>query len=102
MEDSPTQAARLRHLLESNDCRTRVAANGKQALEALRERRPYAPAYLLKRIQHMLLDQALRKAEGSRFDVGIALSLNGQKHFINAERQQILDLLISTYEQAVR
>jgi signal transduction histidine kinase len=34
-------------------------------------------------------------------DIGIALYLAGRKHFINAERQQILDLLISTYEQAV-
>jgi len=29
------------------------------------------------------------------------LYLGGQKHFINSQRQQMLDLLISTYEQAV-
>jgi signal transduction histidine kinase len=64
-------------------------------------RNPYASDYLLKRIQHVLLNRELRKTEGGRFDLGIALYLNGQKHFINAERQQILDLLISSYEQAV-
>src|SRR3990172_13396472 len=28
--------------------------------------------------------------------------LGGERHFITADRQQILDLLISTYEEAVR
>jgi len=160
VEDSPTQAARLRHLMERHGYRTRVAVNGMKALEALRERKPalvlsdvvmpemdgytlcraiksdpnladtpvilvtslidpkdivsglecgadnfvrkpYADDYLLKRIEHVLLNKALRQAEGKRFDAGIMLYLGGQKHFINAERQQILDLLISTYEQAV-
>ncbi|HJV80007.1 hypothetical protein [Noviherbaspirillum sp.] len=30
------------------------------------------------------------------------ISLGGQTHFITAERQQIFDLLISTYEEAIR
>ena len=64
-------------------------------------RKPYADDYLLKRIQHVLLNQELRRAEAVRVDLGIVVYLGGQKHFINAERQQILDLLISTYEQAV-
>src|SRR6185369_6245989 len=64
-------------------------------------RKPYADDYLLKRIEHVLLNKALRQAEGKRFDTGIMVYIGGQKHFINAERQQILDLLISTYEQAV-
>src|SRR5450759_5529210 len=33
--------------------------------------------------------------------VGVQINRGGQKYFINSERQQILDLLISTYEQAV-
>src|SRR3990167_4269727 len=40
----------------------------------------------------------LRKNQKMR--MGIEISLGGQRHFITAERQQILDLLISTYEQA--
>jgi two-component system sensor histidine kinase/response regulator len=159
VEDSPTQAERLRRLLQSMRYGARVAANGRLALDAIRERKPhlvlsdivmpemdgyelcraikgdpglrdipvilvtsltdpkdiirgiecgadnfirkpYAEDYLLNRIGHMLVNQKLRK--DSNMEVGIALYLGDQKHFINAERQQILDLLISTYEQAVQ
>lgn len=62
-------------------------------------RKPYLDSYLLARIEHVLMNQELRKSKN--FEIGIAIYLGGQKHFINAERQQILDLLISTYEQAV-
>jgi hypothetical protein len=34
--------------------------------------------------------------------VGVQLHFGGQTHFITAEKQQILDLLISTYESAVQ
>lgn len=160
VEDSPTQAARLRRLMEVHGYRTRVAGNGRQALQALAElkpalvlsdvvmpemngyelcraiksepslrdtpvilitsltdpkdivsglecgadnfvRKPYADGYLLKRIEHVLINQKLRRADAQRMELGIMVYLGGHKHFINAERQQILDLLISTYEQAV-
>ena len=159
VEDSPTQAERLRRLIQSARYRARVAANGQLALDAIRERKPhlvlsdivmpemdgydlcraiktdpalrdipvilvtslmdpkdiirgiecgadnfirkpYAEDYLLNRIGHMLMNQKLRKNQN--MEIGIALYLGEQKHFINAERQQILDLLISTYEQAVQ
>jgi len=159
VEDSPTQAERLRRLIQSMRYGARVAANGKLALAEIRERKPhlvlsdivmpemngyelcraikadpamreipvilvtsltdpkdiirgiecgadnfirkpYAEDYLLNRIGQMLVNQKLRK--NSSMEVGIALYLGDQKHFINAERQQILDLLISTYEQAVQ
>jgi two-component system sensor histidine kinase/response regulator len=159
VEDSPTQAERLRRLIQSMRYKARVACNGRVALEAIRERKPhlvlsdivmpemdgymlcraiksdpelrdipvilvtslmdpkdiirgiecgsdnfirkpYAEDYLLNRIGHMLMNQKLRKDQN--VEVGIALYLGDQKHFINAERQQILDLLISTYEQAVQ
>lgn len=159
VEDSPTQAERLRRLIQSSGYHARVAANGKLALAAIRERKPhlvlsdivmpemngyelcraikadaqlrdipvilvtsltdpkdiirgiecgadnfirkpYAEDYLLNRIGQMLVNQKLRR--NSSMEVGIALYLGDQKHFINAERQQILDLLISTYEQAVQ
>jgi signal transduction histidine kinase len=159
VEDSPTQAERLRRLIQSMRYVARVAANGKYALAEIRERKPhlvlsdivmpemdgyelcraikadpklrdipvilvtsltdpkdiirgiecgadnfirkpYAEDYLLNRIGQMLVNQKLRKNQN--MEVGIALYLGDQKHFINAERQQILDLLISTYEQAVQ
>jgi two-component system sensor histidine kinase/response regulator len=158
VEDSPTQAERLRRLIQSKSYRVRVASNGRLALALLREhrphlvlsdiimpelngydlcraikadetlrdipvilvtalndakdiirgiecgadnfiRKPYSEEYLLSRISHMLVNKKLREAPNSD---GIALYLGDQKHFIHADRQQILDLLISTYEQAVQ
>lgn len=61
-------------------------------------RKPYQADYLLNRIDYLLMNQELRKNQ--RMRMGIEISLGGQRHFITAERQQILDLLISTYEQA--
>ncbi len=159
VEDSPTQAERLRRLIEGADYHTRVAHDGQQALAAMHERvpqlvlsdivmpemngyelcraikadrklrevpvilvtslndpkdiirgiecgadnfirKPYAEQYLLNRISHILINQKLRRT--TSLEIGIALYLGDQKHFINADRQQILDLLISTYEQAVQ
>lgn len=159
-EDSPTQAEKLRYLVEQAGYRTRMTNNGLAALNSLKEqpaslvlsdivmpemdgytlcraikanaqlehipvillttladpkdiieglncgadnfiRKPYEPDHLLARIQHVLVNQALRKLKKSG-GVGIEIFLAGQRHFINSERQQILDLLISTFEQAVR
>ncbi len=159
VEDSPTQAERLRRLIQSKSYQVRVASNGQLALALIREhkpdlvlsdiimpemngyelcraikidaglrdipvilvtalndpkdiirgiecgadnfiRKPYTEDYLLNRISQMLANQELRKDANG--DVGIALYLGEQKHFINAGRQQILDLLVSTYEQAVQ
>jgi two-component system sensor histidine kinase/response regulator len=158
VEDSPTQAERLRRLIQSKSYRARVAANGRLALAMMEEhppqlvlsdiimpemngyelcraiksndktraipvilvtalndakdiirgiecgadnfiRKPYSEEYLLSRISHTLVNQKLRESPDSD---GIALYLGDQKHFIHAGRQQILDLLISTYEQAVQ
>lgn len=62
-------------------------------------RKPYDEKYLLSRIDCLLMNRELRKSEKVRF--GMEISLMGQRHNITSERQQILDLLISTYEQAV-
>ena len=159
VEDSPTQAERLRRLIQSTLFRTRVAGNGHVALALIKERKPhlilsdiimpemngyelcrtikadpalsdipvilvtalndakdiirgiecgadnfirkpYAEDYLLSRINHNLINQKLRETDGVQ--AGISLYLGDEKHYINAGRQQILDLLISTYEQAVQ
>jgi len=62
-------------------------------------RKPYEERYLLSRIDYLLMNLELRKNQ--KMQMGMEIDLGGQKHFISSERQQILDLLISTYEQAV-
>ena len=157
-EDSPTQAARLAHLLEEHGYSVTVAANGREALGLLEQRKhtlvisdivmpeldgyglckaikadkklkdipvmlvttladpqdvirglacgadnflrkPYDERHLLSRIDYLLMNLEMRKNQ--KMQMGMEINLGGQKHFISSERQQILDLLISTYEQAV-
>ena len=63
-------------------------------------RKPYEEKYLLARINYALTNLALRGTE--KVQIGMHILLSGERHFITADRQQILDLLISTYEEAVR
>ena len=63
-------------------------------------RKPYDERYLLARIEYLLMNLELRKHQ--KVHVGLEISLGGRRHFINAAREQILDLLISIYEQATR
>ena len=173
VEDSPTQAERLRRLIQSIGYRVRVASNGQRALNLIRERKPdlvvsdiimpemngydlcralkaepglrdipvilvtalndtkdiirgiecgadnfvrkpYSEEYLLNRISQVLQNRRLRQgqeqgqgqgqdgAQDGGQHAGVGVYLGEQKHFINAGRQQMLDLLISTYEQAVQ
>jgi PAS domain S-box-containing protein len=158
VEDSATQAEKLRHLLEEDGYRVTAAATGTLALLAARQekpalilsdivmpemdgyafckavksddqlkdipvilmtslssagdvvkglqcgadnfiRKPYEDKYLLARINHALTNRTLRHTENVQF--GVHILLGGERHFITADRQQILDLLISTYEEAV-
>ncbi|MBE0548240.1 MAG: GAF domain-containing protein, partial [Rubrivivax sp.] len=62
-------------------------------------RKPYDEKYLLSRINYLLMNVELRKNQ--RMQMALEINLGGNRHFITAERQQILDLLVSTYEQAV-
>src|ERR1019366_6666726 len=62
-------------------------------------RKPYDEKTLLSRIDYLLMNLELRKHQ--KMQMGVEINLGGQRHFISSERQQILDLLISTYEQAV-
>ncbi len=63
-------------------------------------RKPYEDKYLIARLNHVLANQELRRSEKTK--IGVRVSFAGQEYFIDSERQQILDLLISTYEDAVR
>lgn len=62
-------------------------------------RKPIDDGYLLSCIEYLLMNRELRKHQRSQ--MGLEIDLRGKRHFINADRHQILDLLISTYEQAV-
>ncbi|MGR9115624.1 MAG: EAL domain-containing protein [Gammaproteobacteria bacterium] len=62
-------------------------------------RKPYNGTYLLSCINYLLMNAELRKNQ--KITMGMGVCLGGRTHFITAERQQILDLLISTFEQAV-
>jgi hypothetical protein len=61
--------------------------------------KPYNKDFLLSRIQNILLNQELRKHAKS--EMSIEIMFGGRKHFITSDRMQILDLLFSTYENAV-
>ncbi len=158
VEDSPTQAQRLEHILQESGYRATLVADGEQALMALRKarpalvisdvvmpkmdgyalckaiktnkrlkdvpvmlvtslagvsdimaglecgadnfiRKPYESKYLLTRINYILMNQELRRTQ--KIQIGADILLGGRKHFITAERQQIVDLMISIYEEAV-
>jgi len=62
-------------------------------------RKPYDGEYLLSRIGYLLANRELHKEE--KIQVGMKIRFNGEDYLITSERQQILDLLISTYEEAV-
>ena len=61
--------------------------------------KPYDENYLLMRIHHVLVNTAIRRE--SKVRTGIEIYFKEKKYFITSEPQQILDLLLSTYETAV-
>jgi two-component system cell cycle response regulator len=62
--------------------------------------KPYNEQFLLSRIRHILINKELRKGGGA--EMGIEVFFAGQKHFLTSERIQIIDLLLSTFENAVQ
>jgi two-component system, sensor histidine kinase and response regulator len=63
-------------------------------------RKPFDARSLLARIEFLLANRKLRAH--SKMQFGIEISLGGRKHLITAEREQILDLLFSSYEEALQ
>ena len=157
VEDSRTQAEELRYILEKNDYRVSLAANGKEALNFLLSRmpdivvtdilmpemdgfelckqiradeklrklpvilvtslseptdvikgleagannfitKPYDEKYIISRIEYLVANMELR--EDSETEKGTKVFFSGHQYLITAERMQILDLLLSTYENA--
>lgn len=62
--------------------------------------KPYEAEYLLSRIQSVVTNRALHSRDEAR--LGLEIFFGGKKHYINSDRLQILNLLISTYDNAVR
>jgi hypothetical protein len=62
--------------------------------------KPYEEQFLLSRIHFVLANQELHKTAGA--EMGITIYFGGQKYFITADRLQILNLLLSTYETAIQ
>ncbi len=159
VEDSPTQAEKLKFILEKRGFAVSTASNGLEAVKFLKAKipdivisdilmpemdgyelchrirfdlglrdlpvilvtslanpvdvirglevgasnfitKPYDERFLASRIQYLLQNRELRKSVSS--ENGISVLLAGRKFSITAERLQILDLLLSTYENAYR
>ena len=62
--------------------------------------KPYKADYLLAYIQQLLASWKLRNNETIR--VGVEILFAGKRRFISADQQQVLGLLLSTYEAAVQ
>ncbi len=62
--------------------------------------KPYDEKLLMSRIEYIVLNRELRVGAGTQ--TGLEIVFNGEKYSITPERQQIVDLLISTYETAVQ
>jgi len=62
--------------------------------------KPYDAAHLLARVAQVFENRRLR--EGTAPAEGVAITFLGQRFTITADKEQILDLLVSSYEELVR
>ncbi len=158
VEDSPTQALKLKYILEKQEYSVQLATNGREGLEAIEAKRPtliisdvlmpemdgyelcntiktsealkdipvillttlsdpqdiirglesgadnflnkpYSEEALLSRIKYILINLDVRSR--MRTGMGIEIYFANKKHYLTSERIQIIDLLLSTYENAV-
>ena len=158
VEDSLTQAERLKYILEKNNYSTEIANNGEAALELLEISKPdliisdiimpkmdgyqlckrikeddgfrsipivlltsltdptdvikalmckadsfitkpYKSEFLLYRLESMLANKRGKDREKAE---GIEVHFSGDRYVINSEKAQMLDLLLSTFENAVK
>jgi PAS domain S-box-containing protein len=61
--------------------------------------KPYQERFLVSRIQYILINRELRSKAAT--EMGIEIFFAGKRHFLAADRIQIIDLLLSSYEAAV-
>ena len=159
VEDSLTQAAQLKKLLQKHGYWITVASNGKEGLAAARERKPdliisdiimpvmdgyemcqaikhdgmlkdipvilltvlsntedviralkagvdyyltkpYHETHLLSQVESALAKPARQKSRETK--ERLEITFNGERHILASDRQQMLNLLLSTYENAVQ
>jgi len=62
--------------------------------------KPYNEDYLVSRVQYMLANSRIASTEKSQ--MAVQIQFDGQQHSITADRLQILNLLLSTYDMAVQ
>jgi DNA-binding response OmpR family regulator len=62
--------------------------------------KPYDADHLLHRVQFVLVNSQMRQSEQP--GMGLEIMFGGERHFITADRLQILNLLLSTYEAAIQ
>lgn len=62
--------------------------------------KPYDEHYLLSRVKYVILNREMRHPHDA--GMGVEIFFNGQRHFITADRLQILNLLLSTYDAAIQ
>lgn len=64
--------------------------------------KPYKPEYLLSKVRTLLENPNFGKGPGVDLDGNLEVTLAGKNYVVNADRQQMLNLLFSTYENAVQ
>ena len=62
--------------------------------------KPYKREYLLSRINYILINFEMRQHQAS--NLGVNIQFGGKQYYITSERVQILDLLFSSFENAVQ
>jgi PAS domain S-box-containing protein len=60
--------------------------------------KPYEPDYLLDRVRTILANRTRQR----RMNMGVDVTFLGRHFVINSDKEQILDLLVSTFEEIVR
>ena len=62
--------------------------------------KPYDDEVLFARVEHLLANRSLRgRGQASR---GVEIQFARRRHVVDSDREQILDLLVSTFDDAVR
>ena len=85
----------LTQLSDPNDVIKGLQANADNFIS-----KPYTEEFLIERISDMLLNREMRKAAGD-VDIPAEIYFAGQKHQLNANKTNVLDLLLSTYYNAI-
>jgi len=62
--------------------------------------KPFKEDFLIARIEYILINQEIRKHSSG--EMGVEIFFSNQRHFITSDRLQIIDLLLSTYDNAIQ